>query len=181
MASSVALTEIVESFNISASTPSETVLPGGAAAFSFTVTPSGGASFPSAIALSFSGLPAGATATLSPATIAAGAGASNVTLTIQVPQTVAANRPARGRTLATFSLALLLLPFAGVFRRASRQLRRAAFVVLLLGAGLLAAAGISGCGTGSGFFGQAPQTYTVTLTGTSGNLTGSSAVSLTVE
>jgi hypothetical protein len=51
----------------------------------------------------------------------------------------------------------------------------------LLGAGLAAVAGISACGTTSGFFSQQQKTYTVTVTGTSGALSHSSTVTLTVE
>ena len=177
------LTEIVETFTIAALNASDTVAPGAAAVFNFTVTPAGGATFPAAIAVSVGGLPAGATAVFSPATIAAGAGATNVTLTVQVPQTSAKSRtPVRlGQRWAPFTLSLLLLPFARRLRRAGKQLRRAVCLMLLLGAGLLATTGLSGCGSGSGNFAQSPQTYSLVVTGTSGNLSGSAKVTLTVE
>ena len=54
-------------------------------------------------------------------------------------------------------------------------------VLLLLAAGLAAVAGISACGTTTGIFSQQQQTYTVTVTGTSGALSHSSTVTLTVE
>jgi hypothetical protein len=38
---------------------------------------------------------------------------------------------------------------------------------------------LSGCG--GGYFGPAPQTYTVTVTGTSGSLQESTTISLTVQ
>ena len=106
-----------------------------------------------------------------------------MTLTIQLPQTVAALQPTHdlGRGLAPFALALLLLPFAGRLRRAGRRLGRTVSLLLLLGAGLAAAAGLSGCGSSSGFFGQPQTTYTVTVTGSSGALSHSTTVTLTVE
>jgi sugar lactone lactonase YvrE len=189
-ATSSALTEVIDDFNLAISVTggastitSVTVLPGGTAVFTFVVSPINAATFPTGVTLSASGLPAGATATFSPATLAAGSGTTTVTLTIQIPQTVAAVQPTDGlgRRLAPFALALLLLPFAGRLRRAGRRLSRAVSLLLLLGAGLAAAAGLSGCGSSSGFFGQQQTTYTVTVTGTSGALSHSTTVTLTVE
>jgi hypothetical protein len=189
-ATSSALTEVIDDFNLAISVTggastitSVTVLPGGTAVFTFVVSPINAATFPTAVTLSASGLPAGATATFSPATLAAGSGTTTVTLTIQIPQTVADVQPTDGlgRRLAPFALALLLLPFAGRLRRAGRRLSRAVSLLLLLGAGLAAAAGLSGCGSASGFFAQQQTTYTVTVTGTSGALSHSATVTLTVE
>jgi hypothetical protein len=165
-----------------------------------------GTTFPSAINLTLSGLPTGATYTFSPAMIAAGAEATTVTLTVDIPQTQASaqlltHRPGAqlaantrsglggGKTgnlagrLAPLSLALVLLPFAGRLRRSARRLGRMMSVLLLLTAGMAAAAGISACGgsSASGFFAQPQQSYTVTVTGTSGALSHSATVTLTVE
>ena len=187
---SAALTEVVDDFGVaisvtngSSSITSVTVLPGGTAVYTFTVSPLNATTFPAAVTLSVSGLPAGAIATFSPATLLAGSGTTTVTLTIQIPQTGAALQPTHdpGRRLAPFALALLLLPFAGQLRRAGRRLKRAVSLLLLLGAGLVVAAGLSGCGSASGFFGQQQTTYTVTVTGTSGTLSHSTTVTLTVE
>jgi len=55
-------------------------------------------------------------------------------------------------------------------------------LVLLLLAGIAAAAGLSGCGgTAGGYFGQAPATYTILINGNSGNLSHSTSLTLTVE
>ena len=77
---------------------------------------------------------------------------------------------------------LLLLPFAGRVRGAGRKLGRAMSVLLLVVAVIAATAGLSGCGSSdSGIFTQPPQTYTLTVTGTSGSLTRSTNLTLTVE
>jgi sugar lactone lactonase YvrE len=183
-----ALSETVADFTITASGAIVTALPGSSHQFTFTVSPANGAStMPSAIVLSISGLPAGATAVFSPATIPAGAGATTVTLTIQLPQSTAAaqtgGNPAGifASRVAPLSLALLLLPFAAGMRRAGKRMSRLLSVILLLGAGMVAIAGLSGCNSTVGFFGQAPKTYTVTVAGTSGSLSHSTTVTLTVE
>jgi hypothetical protein len=55
-------------------------------------------------------------------------------------------------------------------------------VVLFVATGLGAMVSFSGCGgTPSGYFGQAPSTSTITVTGTAGSLSHSASVTLTVE
>jgi hypothetical protein len=115
-----------------------------------------------------------------------------VALTVNIPQTVASAAPASqypgehianglaGR-LAPFSLALLLVPFASRLRRAGKRLGRTMSMLLFLAAGLAAVAGMSACGSVTGFFAQQQRTYTVIVTGTSGALSHSSTVTLTVE
>ena len=187
-ATSSAMTETVDDFTLSASGASVTVTAGGTAGYTFTISPGSGTStFPAAVTLSVSGLPAGATYTLTPSSLAAGAGTTNVTLTIQLPQTVAVEHPPSSApvklapSIAPFALALLLLPVAGRMRKAGRRFNRVLSVLLLLIAGLAAMAGLSGCGSGTGFYGQQQTSYTVTLTATSGALSHSTTVTLTVE
>jgi hypothetical protein len=163
-----------------------TVLPGGTVAESFTVSPANGAGvLTNAIALSASGLPAGATAVFSPVSVPAGSGITTVTLTIQVPRASADSEWAGGNGVAgrltSLSLALLLLPLAGRLRRGSKRIRRWISVLLLAAAGMAAMAGLSGCGAVGGSLGQTAQTYTVTVTGTSGALSHSTTIALTVE
>jgi hypothetical protein len=83
--------------------------------------------------------------------------------------------------LAPFTLAFLLLPFVGRMRKAGKRFHRMLPILLLLLAGIAAAAGLSGCGSNSGYFGQAPQNYSVTVTATAGALSHTSNVTLTVE
>jgi sugar lactone lactonase YvrE len=182
------LTEVVEDFSVTANSPTTaTIEPGLAASFSFAVSPvSPATTFPAAITLTATGLPKGATYTLSPATIASGAGSTTVTLTVITPiTTLSRNLPPPGRAPDKWPLmavALLLLPLAGRFRRAGRRLSRMLSLLLLAAAGLTAAAALNGCGgVPSGYFGQAPSTSSITVTGASGSLNHFASVSLTVE
>jgi hypothetical protein len=199
-ATSGVLTQVVEDFAFNFTTANLTVLPGGTAVFNFTTSPVSGSNFPAAIALTVSGLPTGATGSFSPASLTAGEGITPVSLTVNIPQAVASAGPATQHSgaqlagngsggtsgglvsrLAPLSLALVLLPFAGRLRRTGKRLGRMMSVLLLLAAGMAAVAGMSACGTATGFFANQKQTYTVTVTGTSGALSHSSTVTLTVE
>src|SRR6202011_2988475 len=87
---SAALTQVVESFSIapsSGSSPSATASPGGQAKYTLSVTPPAAGKL---LTFSISGLPAGATPIFSPSTVAAGAGTTNVTLTISLPASASA-------------------------------------------------------------------------------------------
>jgi hypothetical protein len=188
------IAQSVITINLSAASGSsmdQTVLPGHTAEFSLAIAPSSGTTFPSVLTLTLSGLPTGATATVTPAswvqsnsttwTLAANTALSgNTAIAIQVPSQSATNKPAnllhRGG-LGTMLALGLLLPFAGKLRRAGRKLRRMS--VLLLLAALMA--GITACGTGSGFFTQTQKTYTVVVTVSSGALSQSTNLTLTVE
>ena len=182
------LTEVVEDFSVTANSPvTATIEPGLAASFTFTVSPvSPATTFPAAITLTATDLPKGATYTLSPATIASGAGSTAVTLSVITPiTTLSRNLPPPGRAPDKWPLmavTLLLLPLAGTFRYAGRRLSRILSLLLLAAAGLTAAAALNGCGgSSSGYFGQAPATSAITVTGNSGSLNHSANVSLTVE
>jgi hypothetical protein len=203
-AASSVFTQQVEDFGFTISSQTSTVKPGGSAVFTFTVNPIDGSTFPTAITFTATGLPEGATYTFSPASVTAGQGSTTVTLTVDVPQTQAGINPANlhpnvqaarndktgshrksnpgvASRVAPFALALILLPFAGRMRRTGKHLGRMLSMLLLLVAGIAAVAGISGCGSSSGFFAQQQQNYSVTVTGTSGALTHSATVTLTVE
>ena len=182
--SSGAITQSVEDFTINTQNATLTVLPGMAGEYTFTLSPQSPAtSFPTAINLTVSGLPPGATFNFSPsANIAAGATAATVILKIQTAQlTIAQNSPSSGGRLASrlagISLALLLLPFVARFRRAGKRFGRMLSVLLLLIAGMAAVVGMDGC------IGRIspPQSYKVVVTATSGTLSHTSNVTLTVE
>jgi DNA-binding beta-propeller fold protein YncE len=164
----------------------ESVLPGGAAAFNLVLAPGSGPTYPNALTLSATGLPAGATVTFSPTTIPAGSGATPVTMTVQTvnPQAAQGEMHFPGGQPGSMALGLLLLPLAGI-KPVRRRLRKLpglpvvlAAAVLSLGAGVC----LSGCSS-NGFFNQAPAQYTVVVTATDA-VTGahsSTNVTLTVQ
>jgi hypothetical protein len=203
-ATSGALTESVLDFSLSnvggsggasgsGTSASQTVTPGGTASYPLTILPTNGTIFPAPITLSLTGIPSGATATIGPASwtqitsttwsFPANSALPATTLAIQTPSTVARLEPGTGlhRTLPPVALGLLLLPLAGIRRRLGKTLGRTIFTLFLLGAGASAMAGLSGCGATSGFFGQAETTYNVLITATSGSLSHSTSVTLTVQ
>jgi len=72
------------------------------------------------------------------------------------------------------ALGLVLLPFAGRWRKMRSRLSR--LVVFAL-TGAVLAVGLTGCGTIT----LTPQNYSVTITATSGSLSHQATVKLTVE
>jgi DNA-binding beta-propeller fold protein YncE len=185
---SSALTETIEDFTVSWLSSGVTTLiapPGGQAVYSLTLSPPSGTTFPAPITFSVTGLPAGATATFSPATIAAGAGTTTVTMTVTLASQSAVKplgRPFGGGALPV-ALGLILLPFAGRMRRAPWRWSGMVFLIAL---SLTLAAGVTGCG-GSSSSGSSPtpsttpKGYLLTITATSGSLSHSTVVNLTVE
>jgi sugar lactone lactonase YvrE len=159
---------------------SATVLPGGVATYQLQITPTNGTTFPAALTLSLSGLPAGATYTITPATIAAGSASQTITVQVQTLKVVAGLR-SRGANLPLYALGLLLPMFGMVHLRWSgaRRKKHSAFMLcLLLAVGILS---MSACGGVSGFLNQAPQTYNLQLNGTSGALQHSATLNLTIQ
>jgi hypothetical protein len=182
-----ALTGGIENFSITPSDTSATVTPGGAATYALSVVPlSPATTFPAQVKLSANGLPAGATFSFSPATVAQGAGTTAVTLTVQLPQATSAMQRSDGidgklaSRMAPLALGLLLLPFAGRMRRAGKQLCRTIPTLLLLATAIAAVTGLGGCGS-SDFLGQSQQSYAVTVTGVLGTVSQSTTVMLIVK
>ncbi len=197
---SAALTETVVDFSLNnvggsssggstGSNSPQTVLPGGTATYPLSILPTNGTIFPAPITLSVTGLPDGATATISPSSwtqlssttwsIPANIALPSTTLAIQTPSTVA--RLEDARKLPPVLWGLLLLPFISRRRRLGRKLGRTISLLLLLAAGAAAMAGLSGCSAGNGFFAQSEKTYTITVTATSGTLSHATTINLTLE
>jgi hypothetical protein len=83
----------------------------------------------------------------------------------------------RARQSAPWTLALLLPLIAT--RKKRRSLAHAMMMLLLLAAGMFT---VSGCAKPNGFFGEAVQDYSITVTATSGTITHSAApVTLEVQ
>jgi Bacterial Ig-like domain (group 3)/NHL repeat len=164
---SAALAPSVLDFNLTLGTTasgSQTVVPGQPVTYALKLLPVGGAfTFP--ITLSATGLPPGATATFTPQVITLGAGPASVAMTIQ---TAASSASLHRRSLfggGTLALSLLLLPFSRWTRSKIRGMRPLTLCAALI-LSLAAIGGLSGCGSGSGFFGQPPQSYNINVIGT---------------
>ena len=182
---STLLTEVVQDFSLGLSATgggnsilSATVQPGGTAVFILPFTPSTvGGTFPATITLTASGGPAGSTYTFSPTTLAAGTGWTDVTLSVHVPLSSTSSQsvpPNVGRKFMPFAFALLLLPFAGGLRKAGKRIRMLSLILML--ACLGGVLGLTGC-----ISSRSTQTYPITVTGTSGALSHSTTVTLTVD
>ena len=170
-------------FTVTASAPtSQTVTAGSAAAYQMVVAPLYG-TYAASVTFAATGLPAGATATFSPTSIAANGGQQTVTMTVQTAATSALRqavpRSPASRALQPFALAFLLLLGIGGMRRHGTNLRRVFYVLLLLIGG--ATTVLTGCGGHTNSTTQTPETYTITVTATSGSLQHSTAFSLTVQ
>jgi hypothetical protein len=123
--------------------------------------------------------------TFVPPVITVGASPASFTMTIQTAASTAAARRTGFFGGGTIALGLLLLPFSRRIRWRGRQLRLPTLCAMLL-LSFAAIGGLAGCGTGSGFFGQAQQTYTINVIGTATGANGailqhSSTVTLTVK
>jgi hypothetical protein len=171
----------------------QTVVPGNSATYQVAITPTSGASFPVAATLTVPGLPQGATAKLNTAPwsqlsatswqVPATTTLDNVSLTFHVPVQAVAAQSTKGSSdrWPPAAWGILLLPFAYRFRRAARRPAGKLAVVMMMAAALTAIAGLSGCGSRNGFFGEAPRTYTVTVTVTAGSVSHSTDLTLNVQ
>jgi hypothetical protein len=174
-ATSNAINETVEDFTLTVSGPSGVnVRGGGTATYTLIVTPVGGTTLPAAVSLSASELPLDATATFSPATVAANSASTSVTLALKMPGSAALERPRGlfGNSGIPVALGLVLLPFAGGWRKLRRGWR--VLALLAISAGMLSA-GISGCGS------LRPQSFSLNVTAASGSLSHATTLQVTVQ
>jgi hypothetical protein len=164
----------------------QTVTAGQAATFNFSVVPVGSTTLLAPVSLTVSGLPPGATYTVTPQVVPGGSPATSVNLVIQTAKLSAAwNTEPQGfelRSAAPIVLTLLLLPLLGMqsFRKRVRLAPRLATVLLFASLSLGAAMGLSGC---SGFPSNpsGSTTYNVVVTETSGTLQHSFNLTLIVR
>ena len=162
-------------FSLNLSASSATVVPGGSTTLMISAGAVGG--FNSQIALTCSA-PTGLTCSLSPSTISPGSSASSSTLTVS-----AASTPPTGG----YPYMAALLPGLGVFgtlfmtRRRKPRARKHLAGMSVLGLLLLSTLFTLGCGSNSPKSTPPVSQTTVTVTGTSGALTNSVPVSVTVN
>jgi hypothetical protein len=147
---SFAVTASGFSLSVGTGGSSASTTPGGAASFGLMLSPGAGSTFPDTISFSISGLPPGATATFSPATIAAGSPATAVMLTIQTGSSQARlnENPFSGKSAAPVTIGFLLLPFLGLkpLRKRFRQMPNFSLLgVAVVSVGVLLM-GLTGCG-----------------------------------
>jgi sugar lactone lactonase YvrE len=165
------------------------VNPGQTASFTFALQPQGSNVTP-LITLTATGLPSGATAVFTPATITSSSAATSFSLAIKTAPLIVKNLPplfpARS-PLLPISAAICLLPLVRGRRIHSKlaKVPRTFFSVLFVLLGSAAILGLTGCGSG-GFFVQSPQTYTITVTATATSaanttLQHTTTVTLTVQ
>ena len=165
--------------SVAGGTSTATVSAGGTATYHLTIAPSAGSTFPAAVTLSASGGPAGSTIAVTPQTIAAGDGATNVTVTVQVPSAIAAVRRSNAWAIGLWLplVGMLVLPFGIECRKL--LLKRVLLPALLL-VGIVSTGAIIGCGGGSHTAKQ-PANYTITVTAASGTVTASTTLTVTVQ
>jgi len=173
-ATSGMISETIQDFKLAESGGSVTAGP--VTTYPLLITPVGGATLPGAVIMSVTGTPLGVTPVFTPGTVTANSGTTSVTLQMESPDQLG-SRPARGPfgsgTLPV-ALGMFLLPFAALMRKTA--CRWSKMVVLALMSAALAV-GLTGCG---GVI-LTPQTSTLTIIATSGNLSHSITVSLTVQ
>jgi len=181
--SAVIPTVISQDFSIAATPSSQSVLPGQSASYTLTLTPAN-PTFASPVAFTASGLPDGVTASFNPPAIAAGSAASSTTMTLAASAQAQLPRAPAGvfrGSMGASALALLLFPvaFSRRMRRVSKRLSTAARLLLVILALALSGA-LTACG-GGGFFTHATTSYTVAVTATSGSVSHTANVTLTVQ
>jgi hypothetical protein len=147
-------------------------VPGSPVSFTFALTPTYD-KYPGPVTFAVTGLPPGATFTVTPATIANNAGPVTVVVTINTPQVQATRSINRSTPWVLALVAPLLL-----FRRSRRKMIWMVVMLLSLSASAFV---LSGCGTGNGYFGQQVKSYTVSVIGASGSTTHTSTVTLQVQ
>jgi hypothetical protein len=178
-ATSATLVLTVSDFAIAAAQSKQQTSSGASVSYPINLTSVGG-TFTNAVTLAVTGLPAGATASFSPATVTPGTGGMTSILTITVPKQVAGgwiNKAMR----APFALAMLFFPLQFLMTGArKRRLLLLGMLVLGLTAGLVSCGGSSNKST-SPQQQPSPQSYVLTVTGTSGALSHSTTVTMTVQ
>jgi uncharacterized protein (TIGR03118 family) len=179
-------------FALSSSASTLTVSSGGNTTATLTLAPSNG--FSGSVALACSGLPSGVTCSFSPSTISlTGTASATTTLTIASaastsPYTVAGGDKTGGKNPATrggvgVGLAAMMPLSAFLLFGIARRRRLLSLLPMVL-LGLVVCVGFAGCSSGSNTTPTptpTPVTSQVTVTATSGTISQSTTISLTVQ
>jgi DNA-binding beta-propeller fold protein YncE len=172
---------------------SQSISPGGTAVYSVSITPTTGTSFPTITYLTVTGLPAGATATLNTKgwtemkatewSLPAFAQLSDVSLSFYVPPSASTSAQVNSAPsrMSPILAAFFSLPLGAMFWRSRRRIRSTVTMVLLVALSAAGLAWLSACGSKNGFFAPQPNSYVVTVTVTTGALSHSTNLSLTVQ
>lgn len=161
-------------FSMTSTSPAYVMANGGqAVTFTFAIAPKYGV-YPGPVSFTVTGLPPGATCTLTPPSIPATGGAQTVTLVVQTVSTHALNVGGQARGIALLAMMLVFLLPARCRLTASRL--RASLRLLVLGAGVLGLVGLTGCSSFKPYF--PPQQYGIVLTETSGPMTYQSIMTI---
>jgi uncharacterized protein (TIGR03118 family) len=173
-------------YGFSASSSALTVTAGSSGTAIVSAAPTN--NFSGTVTLACSGLPEAATCAFSPATLTVAAGApATSTVTIATVKKTALLQPRTLRGAATAGItAALLLPFGAILafsRRRSPNQHRSLRLLGLLGILLVSAGFIAGCSSSSNVFVPSTPAGTspVTVKATSGSITQSTVVNLTVQ
>jgi Bacterial Ig-like domain (group 3)/FG-GAP-like repeat len=158
-----------------------TIVPGTTVLYTLQVAPAVATSFLYTVSFSASGLPAGASASFSPATLAAGSATAKITMTVATAATALNAPPPSLFERVPFALGLLLPLFgAARVRRRLRKISPFLGVMLLAALSLAAVASLSGC-SGAGLFAARKIPYSITVTATEGTLQRSTTVPLAIQ
>ncbi|MDE1163182.1 MAG: Ig-like domain repeat protein [Acidobacteriaceae bacterium] len=171
--------QVVEDFAIAVASDSSSALSvygGNPATYKLLVSPLGASTLAAPIAFTVTGAPTGSKITLTPSSLASGAAATNVSVSITPPLAVATVQT-RGQRLAPLTLALFGLPLL-VFTR-----RRRIAKLLMLALVAIPLTAMTGClnSQSDGYYGGPSKTYQVVVTGTSGTLSRSVTLTLSVQ
>lgn len=176
-------------FTISSSASAETIDAGASATYVLTASAVGGA-FSDIIAFACSGLPSNATCSFSPNKVTPGSGSATTSLTIAVGSATAKNSPDipfRKNPINSVWMQFQSLGALGVVLSSRRKASRKASVMLMLVLLMTGTMIMIGCAGGTGIAPQSqspsstPQSYTITIVGSSGSLQHSVPLTLRVQ
>jgi hypothetical protein len=176
---------IVEDFtNNNTGAASQNIFPGATTTYNFTLAPVGATTFLNDVAVDIDGLPAGSTYTFTPATIKAGSGSTQITLSVKTSSSLSARNsaPQNGPTPHSklpVALGMLGLAGLGAVRNLKHKMPRALLLLVLTLGSLLPIAALSGCA--GGYFTLNPTTYTLTVTGTEGPVQHAATAKMIVQ